>query len=121
MALWLFVVSRLIVNDKVRDCSGRSGKGAGKVEGSVRLLLPLYEVACKGIFCVHFVIFSFYHSCLYFFDREHGFLLRRDGADCHRQDDWYFVWRLRLSESFCRVDELCGLPDSLFRDSGRII
>lgn len=57
MALWLFVVSRLLVNDKGRDCSGRSGKGAGKAEGSVRLLLPLYEVRAKGFFCVHYVIF----------------------------------------------------------------
>jgi hypothetical protein len=57
MALWLFVVSRLLVNDKVRDCSGRSGKGAGKAEGSVRLLLPLYKLRAKGFFV--FIMLSF--------------------------------------------------------------
>ena len=45
-------------NDTLRDCSGRSGKGAYKVEGSVRLLLPLHEDARKGMFVyVDFFVF----------------------------------------------------------------
>lgn len=56
---------RIVIDDKLRDCSGRSGKWAHKVEGSARLLLPLHDGARKGMFrfmlvflsvCFHFLI-----------------------------------------------------------------
>ena len=108
ISLPVFVVLGAIINDKLRDCSGRSGKRAYKVEGSVRLLLPLHEVARKGLFRLFWSYFFFIHFTI--------------PVSIQQTEGTVFDRGHRLGpKALLRKIELGEFSKSLFRDQGHII